>query len=168
MAYESIDQVIADVEELVERFDVAATAAAPLLADERATRRDYQALQATSTGIRADIRSVRAELDPIDAVDLLDAVDGERVIGAWLWQRQTRLGLSRAAAALVELERQVDQVLEGGHQRTVLVRARETWQSIAQRELGDWRAWRQLLAANPAADPAEPTPGTLLVIPEVR
>lgn len=165
---ESFAEVISEVADIVARAQAATAAAVPLLTTGTASPRDLEGLAATSSGIRTQVRALVRQLDQVDAVVWLDVVDGARTIGAWTWQRRSRELLTRAAARLVELERRIGEVLAGRELRIVLVRQGETWQSIAQRELGDWNAWRQLLAANPSVLPGALGPGVSLVIPQAR
>lgn len=165
--YETFREVIDDVDDLAENFG-RASATVTLIRTGAATRRDFQGLQAAAVGLRGEAREIRRGLDAVDAVDFLAVEDGQRVIQTWTWQREIRRSLTRMTFGLIGLERMVDEVVAGHQRRTVLVRQGDTWQAIAQRELGDWSAWRALLEANSDVSPGSLTPGTTLVIPNKR
>jgi nucleoid-associated protein YgaU len=167
MSYESFGDITDAVEDLVGGF-ARAKAVLPLIRRGEATRRDLQGLASAATGLRAEAREIRREIDVVDAVDFLDIVDGQRTLATWIWQRELRKSLGRMATGLLTLERQVGEVVSGQHRRTVVVRQGDTWQSIAQRELGDWQAWKALLEANSDVAPGALSPGTVLVVPVKR
>lgn len=166
-AYETFREVMNDVDTFVSNF-ARLSSVVTLIRTGQATRRDFQGAQAAAVGLREEAREIRRGLDVVDAVDFLAVEDGARVLQAWRWQRDLRQRLTRAAVGLIGLERQVDEVVGGMQRRTIVVRRGDTWQSVAQRELGDWSAWRLLLEANPEIRPSALEPGLVLVIPQRR
>lgn len=164
----SFRQVSLAVADLAERYVPVLERAATLLEQERHSRRDVEGLQADAAGARGEVRALRATLDQADAAALLEAPSGPGVLGAWTWQRQVRLGLVQASESLRRSAELATELLEGLERRTVTVRAGDTWQSLAARELGDFRAWRSLVEANPGVSPGDLAPGTILRVPESR
>lgn len=82
--------------------------------------------------------------------------DGARTLAAWRWRLATRHALGVVAGVALDAGRGAEllDVAEAGS--SVVVRRGDTLQSIAGRELGDWREWPRILDANPS-----PEPGTL-------
>jgi len=115
--------------------------------------------------LRSRCRDVR---DDLDALDVLGTVDeGAELLEAAIWERQTRHDLLALERHAGDLAAAIGALQPGGYQqRTTQVRAGDTLQVIAKREMGDWRAWPQLVAANDI-DPGEPlTVGSTLIVPE--
>lgn len=122
------------------------------------------AARTTALALRSRCATLRLDLDVLDVAGGVD--EGADQISAALWERETRHSLvlvslhsGRAAERLSDLE-------PGGYrQRVYVVSAGDTLQSIAQREMGTWEAWPQIVAANGLDPGAALTLGTELIIP---
>lgn len=125
-------------------------------------------IEAGLEGLEAEVRDLVRDLDRIDELDFAVVADGQRTIGLWRWRRGVRaalVGLWLRVRAAGDVARE----LAGGQRRRVIVsREGDTLQTIAARELGDWRDWPRLLAANPTLTPGALASGTTLVVPEKR
>lgn len=132
------------------------------------TAAQLESLEASLEGLEGDVRGLVRDLDRIDELDFAVVADGQRTIGLWRWRRGARgalLALWRRVRAAGDVARE----LAGGQRRRVIVsREGDTLQTIAARELGDWRDWPRLLAANPTLTPGALASGTTLVVPEKR
>lgn len=111
------------------------------------------------------IAGIRVYLDALDVgATFAKAID---ILNAGAWERDTRLSLvlshGTARRVLDTATRMADRT--PSTVRRHIVKAGETPMSIARMELGDWRRWADILAAN-ALDPASNlTVGASLIIP---
>lgn len=160
---------LGEVPDRVADFQVRLEAA--LAAFEAASRvtqpsvRQLEELRGTLAGLTADVKVLLDDLGVIDELDYAFVVDAVRSIQLWTWRRQTRTALLRLAGSLYDLSVQAALLSGGDKARVVTTRDGDTWQRIAQRELGDWRAWPRLVAANPGIPVASLASGTSLVVP---
>ena len=131
------------------------------------TDRDMKQLVADLAGCATDISDFRDSLDSWRAIDALVYDDGETLIDLWTWERGLRSSLVDAQSSIQEIQELAGELASGKSERVYVVRSGDTWQSIAQVELGDWREWPRLVAAN-SGDPSTLTGGTVLKIPKRR
>lgn len=125
-------------------------------------------IRAVLDGIATDTRALIRDLDGVDELDFALVDDGERTIALWTWRRSTRRALLQFAGGVRAAREVADDLIGGTRQKVIVTRQGETLQRIAQRELGDWRAWPRLLAANPGVEAGELPSGISLVIPTKR
>lgn len=164
----SLDDIVDAVDAVGDRFEAARQAIADALDSDSQTDTQVQALRADLSGVAGDLRSVRRDLDAVDAVDFLHAAGGRRTIAMWRWQRRTRRALGGVVAAVVEARR-IAADLRGQRQDQVVVALDgDTLQTIAARALGDWREWPRLLKSNPGLNVGPLAAGTTLALPDRR
>lgn len=168
MGIERLSEVVERTEELAARFETAATTIEAVLSTGSPSGVDLQDLRGTLEGLSTDTRSLVRDLDAIDELDFALVQDGARTIRVWSWRRLTRSALVAFGGQVRQLSAVAAELAGGLRRKVVVSREGETWQSIAARELGDWREWSRLLAANPTIDPGTLNPGTTLVVPERR
>lgn len=164
MPYGSVLEVIADIEEIGARFAEVAGVVDPTAL----THEDAETLRSGMDGIRTDGAVVLTELDATQEETLVVVDDGALFIETWRWRRGTRRALMQMLGKARAVQDAAQQVIEGMKIRVVVTKQGETLQRIASRELGDWREWPRLLAANPGVSAGEVPSGTTLVIPEKR
>lgn len=166
MAAESIHDILDGIDALVTRYEAAESVVrAAIESGSSPTVEQVQGLRTELAALQADLRAVRRDLDAVDASTFLLVEDGARTIALWTWQHRTRLVLVQVAAGVLELRRQAARYTEGDSRKVVVAKQGETLQIIAAREMGDWRAWPDLLAANPGVSIGALQGGTVLVIP---
>lgn len=162
----SIHDILSQIDALASRFESADGSMRSVIeGGSSPTVEQVQGLRAEVAALQVDLRAVRRELDAVDAADFLLVVDGARTIALWDWQRQTRRTLARVASGLLDLQRMAARFAEGDSRKVVIAQDGDTLQTVAARELGDWRAWPDLLAANPGVPIGALPGGTALVIP---
>jgi nucleoid-associated protein YgaU len=160
---ESPTDVVERAAELTGRFTAATAELGTTPADGQ-----VENLRSVLDGVVTDVRDLVRDLDLVDELDFLLVDEGARTIQVWAWRRTARRALvlfggqARAAKAIA------DELTTGQKRRVIVTREGETLQRIAQRELGDWREWPRILAANPTLDPGALSSGVSLVIPEKR
>lgn len=123
-----------------------------------------RALQATldlTTGLLTDLAAV-------DETTLIAVDSAPNLIRIWLWRREFRNSVLTFSYDLRRLTEDTEEFVRGYQDRVVFVTEGETLQAIAQRELGDFKAWVDLVARNPGLSPIELEPGTPIVIPTRR
>lgn len=159
--------LVAAVDDLAERFRATSALVEGMLgAVPRADQ--LEAVRGALAGYEVEIRALLRDLDPHDEIaDWLLVEEGARTIAMWRWRRQTRSALV-AVWGRVHATAAVAGELRGTRDRVVVVRDGDTWQSIAQRELGGWREWPRLLEANPGLSAGALTSGTSIVVPNLR
>ncbi len=131
------------------------------------TRRALSNVRSTLSGLRADILSARDDLDATDITDLVRYQDGEDLIRLWQWERGLRRRLVRLDRRLRVAEAVVVNALEARADKVYIVRSGDTLQTIAARQLGDWREWTRLADVNGLGAGAL-TAGTQIRIPPRR
>ena len=159
--------IASDVGDITTAFRVLDDTVGDLLLQGTATLKTLKNIQATSTGLLADIRTVRGTLDATDVRDEVLAERGDSIINVHRFGRRTRFTMSpleNSLRVIAELARKLEQ---GFIQRTHVVRSGETWQAIAQRHLGDFREWPRIADAN-GLDAQDLVAGLVLVIPDRR
>lgn len=140
--------ISADAIDLATGASTSINALQSVLQANAATSRDVRNIRASLTGYRADLATLRVTMDVTDVVDTLIVDTADRRIGLWKWERGLRHNLVVLSGNLLEAETVAEQ-LELGIKRTVYaVRSGDTLQSIAARELGDWREYKRLAEAN--------------------
>lgn len=167
MAVNSLRQVRDDLQALHEAV-VETSGVLRIKLETGATNPTWRHLRAAFAGYRAEVDDLRRDLDPLEMGDFLLGDDGAALLQLWTWERGVRAGLRRLARQLRAAEDLAEQLDTGPAARTVVVKSGETWQALAARELGDWKAWPLLLAANPELAVDGLTPGATLTVPERR
>jgi len=124
-------------------------------------------LRASLRGHRAEIAAIRGDLDALDVTDYQLYPDAAVTLALWGWERELRHSLVAVAPSVRQAEKIAVRLVSGSARKTVTARAGETLQSIAARELGDWRDWVRLADANGLA-PGALVAGTQVVIPGKR
>lgn len=166
---ETIAEVANEVIRLANVYNAAVAAIQPDLEQNTQTAQQIGNFRATTDQIVTDYRQLRKDLDATDTQNLLlTQQSADRLLQVWTWERETRKTLQDFMGAVIESS-QTAAGLDGKSDRsTFTTREGETLQSIAQRELGDFNAWPQILEANPGLLPGLIPSGTTLVIPEKR
>lgn len=124
---------------------------------------DTSGLRSEGRRIGTRARELRAELDAM----ALSPAEGSEQLDVCLWDRETRRSLLQVEAAGAALAQSLGEVEPGGYQqRRYIVGQGDTLQSIAQKLLGDWALWTQIVAANGLDPGATLEVGTSLIIPE--
>lgn len=162
---------IASVLEVVESVESIAARMAELQAiveDPDVSEEDAISLRAGLEGVRGDARALLRELDATSEEELLLVEDGELLIRLWGWRHDTRSALVDLLAETRVVQDLARDFVAGAKRKVVVSRQGDTLQRIAQRELGDWRAWDRLLLANPGVSPGALPSGTQIVIPDPR
>jgi len=167
MALDSLRELAEDVGDLVDGVTAAQAQVATALQTGTVTTQQIRGLRASVAGLQADAREVRGALDPVDVRDYLTHERGADVIGLWTWERESRHQLLVVEQRLREVDEAAEDLEFGARQRVRVVRSGDTWQSLAQELLGDWREWARLVEAN-GLDYDSLDSGTVLVIPERR
>lgn len=129
---------------------------------------DLQSVIAGLDGARADARDLLIDLALLDEESLALVDDGLVTITLWRWRRSTRSAVVELVGQAKVVQEIADGLLTGERERVVVTRSGDTLQRIAARELGDWREWPRLLAANPSVSAGALPSGTSLVIPQRR
>lgn len=163
MPIESTGDVIERVEDLQARL-----VAAVGVVGDAPTDADLQAVIAGLDGVRADGRALMTDLGLLDEEGLAHVDDGLVTVVLWRWRRATRSALVALVGQALEVQELAEGMLTGDDERVIVTREGDTLQRIASRELGDWREWPRLLAANPAVSAGALPSGTSLVIPPKR
>lgn len=166
MAITAIRDFEAEVGSILTAASSAATAARAAFG-AAGTRRALSNVRSTLSGLRSDILGARDDLDATDITSLVRYQDGEDLIRLWRWERELRRSLVRLDGHMRVLEAVVVNALEARADKVYVVRSGDTLQSIAARELGDWREWTRLAEVNGLA-PGALTSGTHLRIPPRR
>lgn len=125
-------------------------------------------LAARLRGLLDEIKAIRTDLDPADAVDFLRGTHPDQLVGVWQAERETRRQLVKASGSVLELIDIVGRIDAGDALSVYVSRDGDTLQGIAAVYLGDWRSWPALLDANPEISPGALDPGTLVFIPARR
>lgn len=124
---------------------------------------DVTGLRSEGQRVGARSRALRTQLDALT----LSPAEGAEQLAVCLWDRETRRSLLQVEAAGAALASSLGDVEPGGYQqRRYIVGQGDTLQSIAQRLLGDWALWTQIVAANGLDPGATLAVGTELIIPE--
>lgn len=168
MAVTSLDQITTAIESIDTRYQISLARILPSLETDTQTAQQVRGFKADLVGFQGDVRSVRQRLDEIDAVDFLFVANGERTIGIWQWQRETRQALVDEAGAFRETFDQTDELDRGKDAQTVVTHDGDTLQSLAAQHLGSFDEWERLLEANPGLEPGRVAAGLTLVIPQRR
>lgn len=113
-------------------------------------------------------RALLVDLAAVDETTLISVQSAENLILIWVWRREFRRSVLALSYDLARLQERLVEFTRGFQDRIVYVTEGETLQSIAQRELGDFRAWPQLVEQNPGLSPCDLAPGTAIVIPTRR
>lgn len=125
------------------------------------------ALVSTQSAL-TDARGLLDDLATVDETTLIAVEDGANLIRIWTWRREFRRAVLIISFDLTRLLERLLVFLQGVRIRVVFVTEGETLQSIAQRELGSFEAWPQLVAQNPGLSACDLQPGTAIVIPTRR
>lgn len=133
-----------------------------------ATARELTYLDTGLRNAHEDLRSVRASLDALVVEDCMVGEHPADLLEAESQARELRRGSLALEARLLESRAVTTEMLAGVALRVVYAQDGDTLQSIAGRELGDWRAWPKLLEANPGLVPGALTPGAQIQIPKPR
>lgn len=166
---ETTTEVVIRVEALADTLLAAQAAIQPDLETDTQTPQQIGNFRATTAQIVIDYRALRADLDFLDSQTLiLTQQSADRLSEIWRWERTTRKDLQDFIGTVVESDRAFAQLDGQSDRGTYTTREGETLQSIAQKELGDFSAWPQILEANPGLLPGLLPSGTTLVIPERR
>lgn len=128
---------------------------------------DAPELLAKVRELLAEVGTYIEDLEDTDELTLAVIVDASNSLALWRWRTSQRTLMIDFLSQVVEMERLLLTIVSGIEERLVVVRQGETLQSIAARELGDWREWRRLLDRNPGLSPVSIDPGTTIVIPTV-
>lgn len=155
--FELVTSYLEDARAASSRFRAALESGVP-------TSQQLQRICADREGLAEDAWAIRDVLDTTAAADWQLYPDPARLLALWRAERASRVGLVRSEAALRAACAVADELREGDVQTEHVVRAGETYQSIAQLHYGDHRAWRRLRQAN-RISPSALTAGTVLVIP---
>lgn len=153
---------------LISRIESAEINFRGLLDTGLATQQDLFAFQVVITGFRSEIATCRNDLDPIIVTQALIYESPADFINLLQWERGLRLQLIRIDGGLRTQFEILDELVIGQPGKVVVVRSGETFQSIAQREIGNFEDWRLISAANPSVEVGILTAGTILIIPEVE
>lgn len=113
-------------------------------------------------------RALLADLATVDETTLINVQSAKNLIQIWLWRRESRRSVLALSFDLTRMFERLTEYVRGYQVRIVYVTEGETLQSIAQRELGDFQAWPQLVEQNPGLSPCDLEPGTAIVIPTRR
>lgn len=165
MPIRSVDEVIEASGEIADRMAAAVAFVTPAASIEDI---DAQSLAATTAGVIGDCRALLAEMDTTIAETLAPTGDPASVIALWEWRRLTRRDVVLLLGEARGIQDLALDLVAGQRRKVVVTRQGDTLQRVAARELGDWREWPRLLAANPDVDPGELPSGLSLVIPERR
>lgn len=168
MAVTSLDQITTAIDSIDARYQISLARILPSLETDTQTTQQIRGFKADLVGFQQDVRDVRQRLDEIDAVDFLFVVNGERTIGIWKWQRNTRQALIDEAGAFRETFEQTDQLDRGKDAQTIVTHDGDTLQSLAAQHLGSFDEWEKILDANPGLQPGRVAAGLTLVIPQRR
>jgi len=168
MATPSLRSTLSDAGEVPAAVRAVWSEVEDVITDGSATRSDLQHLAAEIDGQLDDIAAIRADLDQVDGEDQIRGTHPDQLVQAWKAERETRRQLVKLAGALLDLAEAVDRITDGDAREVYVSRQGDTLQRIAARLLGDWRAWTDLLEANPDLSPGPLASGTLVVIPERR
>ncbi len=164
MPVASVLDVVESVEDIAGRMAELQT----IIEDPELTDEDALTLRAGLDGVRSDSRTLLRELDATPEEDLLLVEDGATLIALWRWRRETRGGLVDLLEQTRTVQDLAAEYVAGAKRKVITSRQGDTLQRIAQRELGDWREWPRLLAANPGISAGALPSGTQLVIPDPR
>lgn len=133
------------------------------------TRQNLSGLAEGLSALIAEMEGTAADLQTVDEDSLISVLDGPRQVSIWRWRRLVSFQLAQQLAQVRGVLEGVTELLDGLLIRVVTVKEGDTLQRIARRELGSWRAWPDILAANPAiTDPFNLPVGLQLVIPGGR
>lgn len=154
----TVDAVLVSILELQDQL-------ARILAAPRTSTRDLEQLVADLTGLMGRVRDLRERLDVWRGVDALPVTSADDLLAGWRWERRVRDALSELTGAILSAQDAAREASRGREVRQALVRSGDTWQSLAQRHLGSWERWRELVEIN-RADPAAPLTGQAIQLPE--
>lgn len=152
-AVEQIEATLVVLEDLVDVSVIDLSSAPTLLAKVRE--------------VESEVADYVVDLTTTDALELAAIVDAANSLALWRWRAAARQSTVRTLRQLRELQSILATFARGVEERLVTVRQGETLQSIAARELGDWREWRRLVERNPGLSPVFIAPGALIVVPTV-
>lgn len=166
MAYDSIRDVMSDVEEIVGQFNtVTSVVSGGISAIDSPTA---LSVAAGMEGVRIDVRTFLREFDTtqVEALPVVD--DAAALLQLWRWRGDTRHAVMSLVGQARGLSELAAELVTGSKAKVIVSVQGDTLQRIAARELGDWREWPRLLEANPGVRPGALPSGTSLVIPDKR
>lgn len=162
---ERIEVLVADGLALASRLRQVVARGRVVVAAGTTSARDLGLLEAEVGAEVGKLMAYRARLDAWDAPQAPPPGSGAaRLLALWTWERSVRRALVQLAGQARRLQVVARRAAHGQPDRAYLVRAGDTWQSIARTQLGDWRRWAEIVDHN-AADAEAPVPGALLSIP---
>lgn len=156
--------IVAAVELMADRV----TAAASLVGSSAITEPTAKNISASMNGVRSDGFDILRTLSTIDDESLAVIDDGEVTVKLWTWRRATLLSVTTLMGQARAIQDLVADFVGGLKQKVIVTREGDTLQKIAARELGDWREWPRLLAANPGLPTGAVDSGLTLIVPEKR
>lgn len=164
MAIETITDVTDAVDLIVTRLTGAQTQVRTSALD----RDSAAALLTELSTVQAELKALLSDLADLDPETLLSVVDGLGVIQIWSWRRTLRFDLLQLTRKTAQLIEGTTAFVQGPIVRVVYTTEVDTLQSIAARELGDWKKWPLLVERNPGLSPVDLAPGTAIIIPPPR
>jgi len=164
----SLKQIAVDTGEVVTQIASLRTDLSAKLLRGTATPRELTYLDTGLRNAHEDLRSVRASLDALTVEDSMVGEHPADLLEAESQARELRRGSLALESRLLESRAVTAEMLAGAALRVVYAQDGDTLQSIAGKELGDWRAWPKLLEANPGLAAGALTPGTQIQIPKPR
>lgn len=131
-----------------------------------ATDQELGYIVARFTDLRSRVHSFNKSFDEVDILVYEGSPDPVRRLELWHAEKELRARMSKFSQALAESIRVATALIDKTTDLVVIARDTDTYQSIAARELGDWRAWVDLHQANRTqAAPGEVLTGKPLVVP---
>lgn len=161
MAITTIDGLLTAFENIETRFTTLASAVSAVVLTSDAASTFLLDVRDIAT----DLNTMLDDLAALDPTALLNIESARNLLAIWTLETTFRSQLMALLFQTSRLESLLTQLVQGVEERLVVVRENETLQSIAARELGDWREWTRIIARNPGLSPVTITSGTTIVIP---
>lgn len=160
---------IETIEDALDQMNTIAASYLEVLAALRTSPLETDVASDALVSLQSTLTSTKALLSDLAAVDettLIAVQDGASLINIWLWRRNFRRSVLVLLFDLNNLLNELLEFLRGIQVRVIFVTEGETLQSIAERELGSFESWPELVAQNAGLSPCDLEPGTAIVIPD--
>lgn len=113
------------------------------------------------------LRQIRLDLDTSDTLAWIsDPTDPVQILSLELFVRQSRARLVRLAGVLHTLRDQAEMFVGGDQNIAVIATDDDTLQALAQKHLGNWRRYPELLDANPSVPVDDFGEGLEVLVPK--
>lgn len=162
-------QFLTRVEDIYLRVRDLGAMALPQLRRQAMTRQVAKTIVSEAEATLELLRQLRLDLDTSDTgAWVVDPLEPQQWLGLTILVREFRARLTRITGELFNLRDMAMQAAEGDDYTVIVANSEDTLQGMAQRWLGDWQAWRQLVAANPGVAVDTLEAGELVQVPNVR